>query len=72
MVVARSWSEELPDGTSVRLGVWLSNVKSRRATLTGEQQEQLAGLGSVLSRDHVARVRSLIQIMEARRWSPAW
>ncbi|WEH38037.1 helicase associated domain-containing protein [Streptomyces sp. AM 2-1-1] len=44
-VVARSWSEELPDGTSVRLGVWLSNVKSRRATLTVEQLQRLAGLG---------------------------
>ncbi|ANZ21639.1 transposase IS4 family protein [Streptomyces noursei ATCC 11455] len=29
-------------------------------------------LGTVLSRDHVVRMRSLIQIMEARRWSPAW
>ncbi|MBW5252395.1 helicase associated domain-containing protein, partial [Streptomyces sp. P01-B04] len=45
VVVARSWSEELPDGTSLRLGVWLSNVKSRRATLTGEQLQRLAGLG---------------------------
>ncbi|MFE6699186.1 helicase associated domain-containing protein [Streptomyces sp. NPDC057718] len=45
VVVARSWSEELPDGTVVRLGVWLSNVKSRRATLTGEQLQRLAGLG---------------------------
>lgn len=45
VVMARSWSEELPDGTSVRLVVWLSNVKSRRATLTGEQLERLAGLG---------------------------
>ncbi|MHB0889600.1 helicase associated domain-containing protein [Streptomyces sundarbansensis] len=45
VVVQRSWSEELPDGTPVRLGVWLSNVKSRRATLTGEQLQRLAGLG---------------------------
>ncbi|MCM2388083.1 DEAD/DEAH box helicase [Streptomyces albipurpureus] len=45
VVVARSWSEELPDGTSVRLGVWLSNVKNRRATLTDEQLERLANLG---------------------------
>ncbi|WP_405455115.1 Helicase associated domain protein [Streptomyces sp. NBC_00101] len=45
VVVPRSWSEELPDGTSVRLGVWLSNVKSRRATLTVEQLQRLAGLG---------------------------
>ncbi|EHM25925.1 helicase [Streptomyces sp. W007] len=45
VVVGRSWSEELPDGTSVRLGVWLSNVKSRRAALTGEQLQRLAALG---------------------------
>ncbi|WP_327267241.1 Helicase associated domain protein [Streptomyces sp. NBC_01218] len=45
LVVPRAWSEELGDGTSVRLGVWLSNVKSRRAALTGEQLERLAGLG---------------------------
>ncbi|MGW1339383.1 Helicase associated domain protein [Streptomyces rubiginosohelvolus] len=45
VVVPRSWSEELPDGTPVRLGVWLSNVKARRATLTGEQLQRLAGLG---------------------------
>ncbi|MET8940296.1 helicase associated domain-containing protein [Streptomyces rubiginosohelvolus] len=45
VVVQRSWSEELPDGTAVRLGVWLSNMKSRRATLTSEQLQQLAGLG---------------------------
>ncbi|MEU2681297.1 Helicase associated domain protein [Streptomyces sp. NPDC007107] len=45
VVVSRSWSEVLPDGTSVRLGVWLSNVKSRRATLTDEEWERLAGLG---------------------------
>lgn len=45
VVVGRSWSEELPDGTSVRLGVWLSNAKSRRAALTGEQLQRLAGLG---------------------------
>ncbi|MBK3589199.1 helicase associated domain-containing protein, partial [Streptomyces sp. MBT57] len=45
VVVQRSWSEELPDGTSVRLGVWLSNVKSRRAALTGEQLQRLAALG---------------------------
>ncbi|MFD8111040.1 helicase [Streptomyces microflavus] len=43
--MSRFWSKELPDGTSVRLGVWLSNVKSRRAALTGEQLERLAGLG---------------------------
>ncbi|MGX1952674.1 Helicase associated domain protein [Streptomyces anulatus] len=45
VVVARSWSEELPDGTSVRLGVWLSNTRTRRAGLNAEQLERLAALG---------------------------
>lgn len=45
VVVARSWSEELPDGTSVRLGVWLSNTRARRAGLSEEQLERLAALG---------------------------
>ncbi|MFF2236520.1 helicase associated domain-containing protein, partial [Streptomyces anulatus] len=45
VVVARSWSEELPDGTSVRLGVWLSNTRTRRAGLSEEQLERLAALG---------------------------
>ncbi|ANZ13458.1 hypothetical protein SNOUR_43260 [Streptomyces noursei ATCC 11455] len=36
------------------------------------RHEALSALGTVLSRDHVVRMRSLIQIMEARRWSPAW
>ena len=45
VVVSRSWSEELPDGTYVRLGVWLSNTRTRRAGLTQEQRAQLAELG---------------------------
>ncbi|MFE4218641.1 Helicase associated domain protein [Streptomyces sp. NPDC056844] len=45
VVVPRSWSEELPDGTSVRLGVWLSNTRSRRVGLTSEQRAQLVELG---------------------------
>lgn len=45
VVVSRSWEEELPDGTIVRLGVWLSNTRSRRAGLTHKQREQLATLG---------------------------
>ncbi|OEJ20980.1 hypothetical protein AS594_40045 [Streptomyces agglomeratus] len=44
-VVPRGHVEELPDGTSVRLGVWLSNNRSRRAGLSQGQREQLAGLG---------------------------
>ncbi|OWA14781.1 DEAD/DEAH box helicase [Streptomyces sp. CS057] len=45
VVVQRSWSEELPDGMSVRLGVWLSNTRTRRAGLSAEQLERLAALG---------------------------
>lgn len=33
------------DGTDVRLGVWLSNTRSRRTKLTPEQLDQLAALG---------------------------
>ncbi|MFF7967055.1 helicase associated domain-containing protein [Streptomyces sp. NPDC007903] len=43
--VSRSHTEVLADGTAVRLGVWLSNTKVRRATLSREQVERLAGLG---------------------------
>ncbi|MEI7030807.1 DEAD/DEAH box helicase [Streptomyces pratensis] len=45
VVVARSWVEELADGTSVRLGVWLSNTRARQAGLSAEQRERLAALG---------------------------
>jgi hypothetical protein len=44
-VVGRGHVEELPDGTSVRLGVFLSNHKNRRDRLTEQQLAQLARLG---------------------------
>ncbi|MEV5604558.1 helicase associated domain-containing protein [Streptomyces sp. NPDC052299] len=44
-VVGRQHAEELPDGTSVRLGVFLSNHKSRRDRLSEDQLAALAGLG---------------------------
>ncbi|MGW3698625.1 helicase associated domain-containing protein [Streptomyces sp. NPDC005134] len=44
-VVGRQHVEELPDGTSVRLGVFLSNQKSRRDRLAEEQLAVLAELG---------------------------
>ncbi|MGY4920756.1 Helicase associated domain protein [Streptomyces sp. 900116325] len=44
-VVGRQHVEELPDGTTVRLGVFLSNRKNRRDTLTEQQLAQLAELG---------------------------
>ncbi|WP_306432501.1 helicase associated domain-containing protein [Streptomyces sp. A1136] len=45
VVVPRTHTEELPDGTPVRLGVWLSNTRTRRDELTAEQCERLAALG---------------------------
>ncbi|TXR94521.1 helicase, partial [Streptomyces sp. col6] len=44
-VVGRQHTEELPDGTSVRLGVFLSNHKSRRDKLSEDQLAALADLG---------------------------
>lgn len=44
VVVPRAHVEETPHGP-VRLGTWVSNTRSRRAKLTGEQREQLAALG---------------------------
>jgi hypothetical protein len=44
-VVGRAHIEELPDGSSVRLGVFLSNQKSRRDRLTEGQLAALAALG---------------------------
>ncbi|MFD7499209.1 hypothetical protein ACFV8T_44420 [Streptomyces sp. NPDC059832] len=37
--------EALPDGTEVKLGVFLSNSKSRRAKLTADKLQALASLG---------------------------
>ncbi|MFB9572374.1 helicase associated domain-containing protein [Streptomyces yanii] len=44
-VVGRQHVEQLPDGTSVRLSVWLSNQKSRRDRLSEQQLAALANLG---------------------------
>ncbi len=43
--VSRSHIEVLPDGTQVRLGVFLSNSKSRRAKLSTDKLQALADLG---------------------------
>ncbi|MFD7283813.1 Helicase associated domain protein [Streptomyces sp. NPDC059862] len=43
--ISRSHVEVLPDGTEVKLGVFLSNTKSRRAKLTADKLQQLADLG---------------------------
>ncbi|WP_326793885.1 Helicase associated domain protein (plasmid) [Streptomyces sp. NBC_00841] len=44
-IVGRAHVEELPDGTTVRLGVFLSNQKTRRHRLTDAQLAALAELG---------------------------
>ncbi|MFJ1708545.1 Helicase associated domain protein [Kitasatospora sp. NPDC088346] len=45
VVVPRGHVEVLEDGSEVKLGVWLSNVKSRRDRLDAAQLGVLAGLG---------------------------
>ncbi|WP_329583054.1 hypothetical protein [Streptomyces sp. NBC_01361] len=37
--------EALPDGKEVKLGVFLPNSRSRRAKLTADKLQALAGLG---------------------------
>ncbi|MDQ1013559.1 hypothetical protein QFZ43_008964 [Streptomyces afghaniensis] len=44
-VVGRAHIEELPDGSAIRLGVFLSNQKSRRDRLDATQRSALAELG---------------------------
>ncbi|GAA4886987.1 hypothetical protein GCM10023237_00040 [Streptomyces coeruleoprunus] len=43
--VPRAHVETLPDGTEVKLGVWLTNTKTRRTKLTAEKKAVLAKLG---------------------------
>jgi hypothetical protein len=45
LTVPRGHVERLKDGTEVRLGVFLSNSKSRRAKLTADKLQALADLG---------------------------
>jgi hypothetical protein len=45
VTVPRGHVEELEDGTPVRLGIWLSNTKTRRIKLTEAQLDRLAALG---------------------------
>ncbi|WP_331727662.1 Helicase associated domain protein (plasmid) [Streptomyces coelicoflavus] len=44
-VVGRAHVEELPDGSAIRLGVFLSNQKARRDRLDADQRAALAELG---------------------------
>ncbi|WP_460113980.1 helicase associated domain-containing protein [Streptomyces platensis] len=45
LTVPRGHVETLPDGTQVKLGVWLTNTKTRRTKLTVEKKAVLAELG---------------------------
>jgi Helicase associated domain len=45
LVVPRAHTEELEGGVVVKLGVWISNTKSRRDKLTTEQLAALAEIG---------------------------
>ncbi|MDX3763916.1 DEAD/DEAH box helicase [Streptomyces sp. AK02-04a] len=45
VTVSRGHVEALPDGSEVKLGVFLSNSKSRRAKLTAAKLQALAALG---------------------------
>ncbi|MFJ4188132.1 helicase associated domain-containing protein [Kitasatospora sp. NPDC089509] len=49
VTLPRSHIEDIPDGDNgtveVKLGVWISNTKTRRAMLTPEQLDQLAAHG---------------------------
>ncbi|MFD9004838.1 Helicase associated domain protein [Streptomyces sp. NPDC059582] len=45
VTVPRTHVERLSDGTEVKLGIWLSNTKSRRAKLTAARLSALAALG---------------------------
>lgn len=45
VIVPRAHVKRLEDGTEVKLGVFLSNSKSRRAKLTADKLALLASLG---------------------------
>lgn len=45
LTVPRGHVEQLPDGSEVKLGVWLTNSKTRRAKLTTDKLTALAALG---------------------------
>ncbi|MER8012633.1 Helicase associated domain protein [Streptomyces sp. NPDC094149] len=45
VTVPRGHVEQLEDGAEVKLGVWLTNTKTRRAKLTADKLQQLADLG---------------------------
>src|SRR2546421_3606985 len=46
LTVSRGHVETLPDGTEMKLGVFLSNTKTRRTKLTQDKRQQLVQLGA--------------------------
>ncbi|WP_432038637.1 Helicase associated domain protein [Streptomyces cucumeris] len=52
--VSRSHVEVLPDGAEVKLGVFLSNTKSRRGKLTADKLQALADLGLAWATEEAA------------------
>ncbi|WP_331717802.1 Helicase associated domain protein (plasmid) [Streptomyces zaomyceticus] len=45
VTIPRTHIEQLPDGSEVRLGVWIMNQKTRRTTLTTHKLQTLTALG---------------------------
>ncbi|MEU3735304.1 Helicase associated domain protein [Streptomyces sp. NPDC033538] len=54
-IVGRAHIEELPDGSVIRLGVFLSNQKARRDRLDAKQRAALAELGYIWAAEQAGR-----------------
>lgn len=61
-----------PPRTTPPSSAWPARPSSIHAGHAHHPRQQPCGSIHLASRDHVLRVSSLTQIMEARRWSPAW
>lgn len=67
-VVGRAHIEELPDGSAIRLGVFLSNQKARRDRLDATQRAALTELGYTWAAEQPERGRQHIcEIRDARQ-----
>ncbi|MEU6603180.1 DEAD/DEAH box helicase [Streptomyces flaveolus] len=54
-IVGRAHIEELPDGSAIKLGVFLSNQKARRDRLDSKQRAALAELGYIWAAEQSGR-----------------
>ncbi|WP_454325281.1 helicase associated domain-containing protein [Streptomyces glaucescens] len=54
-IVVRAHIEELPDGSTIKLGVFLSNQKARRDRLDATQRAALAELGYTWAAEQTGR-----------------